>query len=337
MIRHQAIGGDPYPGLGMGLGQNLLKGDVVRRLLKQREPPDPTVQDMIRKLSSCKAGAAGHTALVSIPETRVMKRLPTPFLRHNVGVQPTPKAVGWNDLLCRLYFNECTTRMRNRHGLAAALEVLNVKLNCLLNELQDLFSRFPRSDASRQVRHVGAEACWAFLHYYHVPHWASYFRKPACLLEHAVQRTRRNANARLTGNSHGAQFTGMMELPVAASLPDLEPAVGLDQRDQLFDFHALVIAQLRTDGITDWCSPAPRAVTTTGARAPAGPRERAEGRLVQHLLAGSARCCIPECKRCQDADNSQPKRGVLHVGPCLAREQLEAKRTHLSGPELLER
>jgi len=79
MIRHQAIGGDPYPGLGMGLGQNLLKGDVVRRLLKQREPPDPTVQDMIRKISSCKAGAAGHTAFVSIPETRVKKRLPTPF------------------------------------------------------------------------------------------------------------------------------------------------------------------------------------------------------------------------------------------------------------------
>jgi len=81
MIRHQAIGGDPYPGLGMGLGQNLLKGDVVRRLLKQREPPDTTVQDMIRKISSCKAGAAGHTALVSIPETRVKKRLPTPFIR----------------------------------------------------------------------------------------------------------------------------------------------------------------------------------------------------------------------------------------------------------------
>ena len=85
MIRHQAIGGDPYPGLGMGLGQNLLKGDVVRRLLKQREPPDTTVEDMIRKISSCKAGAAGHTALVSIPETRVKKRLPTPFIRP-----PTP-------------------------------------------------------------------------------------------------------------------------------------------------------------------------------------------------------------------------------------------------------
>ena len=80
MIRHQAIGGDPYPGLGIGLGQNLLEGDVVRRLLKQREPPDTTVQDMIRKISSGKAGAAGHTALVSIPETRVKKRLPTPFI-----------------------------------------------------------------------------------------------------------------------------------------------------------------------------------------------------------------------------------------------------------------
>jgi hypothetical protein len=93
MIRHQAIGGDPYPGLGMGLGQNLLKGDIVRRLLKQREPPDTTVQDMIRKISSCKAGAAGHTALVSIPETRVKKRLPTPFPRPKTAVAATRKVI----------------------------------------------------------------------------------------------------------------------------------------------------------------------------------------------------------------------------------------------------
>jgi hypothetical protein len=78
----------------MGLGQNLLKGDVVRRLLKQREPPDTTVQDMIRKLSSCKAVAAGHTALVSIPETRVMKRLPTPFLRRQPPPIGMPKGRG---------------------------------------------------------------------------------------------------------------------------------------------------------------------------------------------------------------------------------------------------
>lgn len=32
MLRHQAIGGDPDPGLAMGLGQHLLKGGVVRRI-----------------------------------------------------------------------------------------------------------------------------------------------------------------------------------------------------------------------------------------------------------------------------------------------------------------
>ena len=114
MIRHQAIGGDPYPGLGMGLGQNLLKGDVVRRLLKQREPPDPTVQDMIRKISSCKAGAARHTALVSIPETRVMKRLPTPYIRLRfphlsdpVLVEAPPEWLHWIDQ--PLFDHELTT------------------------------------------------------------------------------------------------------------------------------------------------------------------------------------------------------------------------------------
>lgn len=59
MLRHQAIGGDPYPGLAMGLGQNLPKGGVVRRLLKQREPPDTTVQDMIRRSPAARRGRRG--------------------------------------------------------------------------------------------------------------------------------------------------------------------------------------------------------------------------------------------------------------------------------------
>jgi len=79
MIRHQAIGGDPYPSLGMGLGQNLLKGDVVRRLLKQREPPDQTVQDMIRKISSCKGGRRGIPPLYQFLK-RVSRKDSRPLL-----------------------------------------------------------------------------------------------------------------------------------------------------------------------------------------------------------------------------------------------------------------
>jgi hypothetical protein len=80
VIRHQAIGGNPYPCLGMGLGQNLLKGDVVRRLLKQRESPDAAVQDMIVEGSSSEARAAWHADLLPDRRDLVKKRLPTPFI-----------------------------------------------------------------------------------------------------------------------------------------------------------------------------------------------------------------------------------------------------------------
>ena len=36
-----------------------------------------------------------------------------------------------------------------------------------------------------------------------------------------------------------------MELPMAPGLPYLEPTIGFDQSDQFFDFHALLIAQVR--------------------------------------------------------------------------------------------
>jgi hypothetical protein len=49
VIWHQAIGRDPYPGLGVGFSQNLLDRSIVSRLLEQREPPNSTVQDMNRR------------------------------------------------------------------------------------------------------------------------------------------------------------------------------------------------------------------------------------------------------------------------------------------------
>jgi hypothetical protein len=60
VIRHQAIGCDAYPGLGVGLSQNLLKCGVVSRLVKQRESSDSAVEDMIGEFSSSEAGATRH-------------------------------------------------------------------------------------------------------------------------------------------------------------------------------------------------------------------------------------------------------------------------------------
>ena len=51
MIRHQTIGRDAYSGPVVGLSQNLLKCGVVSRLVKQREPPDTAVEDMIGEVS----------------------------------------------------------------------------------------------------------------------------------------------------------------------------------------------------------------------------------------------------------------------------------------------
>jgi hypothetical protein len=61
VIRHQAIGRDSYPCLGVSLSQNLLKRGVVSGLVKQRESPDSAVEDMIGEASGSEARAAGHS------------------------------------------------------------------------------------------------------------------------------------------------------------------------------------------------------------------------------------------------------------------------------------
>ena len=76
VIRHQAIGGDADAGLGVGLGENLLKRGIVSGLVKQREPSDTTVQDMIREVSSSEAWAIFYRNRCDA----VKKRLPTTFL-----------------------------------------------------------------------------------------------------------------------------------------------------------------------------------------------------------------------------------------------------------------
>jgi len=79
VIRHEAIGRDAYVSPVVGLGQNLLKGGVVRGLFKQWESTDSAVEHMIDKVSSSEAGAAGHATLLATLPHPVKKRLPTPF------------------------------------------------------------------------------------------------------------------------------------------------------------------------------------------------------------------------------------------------------------------
>ena len=80
VIRHQAIGRDAYPGLGVGLGQNLLKGGVVSGFLKQRESPDTAVQDMIGEIPSSEVRATWHGASFIGPSAMLPGTDSRPFL-----------------------------------------------------------------------------------------------------------------------------------------------------------------------------------------------------------------------------------------------------------------
>ena len=82
MIRHHTIGRDADAGQGVGLGPNLLKGQVVSRSLKQGEPPNPTVEDMIGEVSNSEAWAAWYDGLFAENVVRLsLKRVPTLFCR----------------------------------------------------------------------------------------------------------------------------------------------------------------------------------------------------------------------------------------------------------------
>jgi hypothetical protein len=79
MIWHQAIGGDADAGLGLGFGENLLKGGVISRLVEERQPSHATVQDVIGKVSSSKARAAWHADLPPKTCDPVKEKTPDPF------------------------------------------------------------------------------------------------------------------------------------------------------------------------------------------------------------------------------------------------------------------
>ncbi len=60
VMGHQAVGGDADFGLGLGFGENFLKGGVVCGHLKEREASHTTVQHMIGEVTSSKAWATWH-------------------------------------------------------------------------------------------------------------------------------------------------------------------------------------------------------------------------------------------------------------------------------------
>ena len=55
VIWHQAIGGDADVRLGVGFSEDLFKGRIVGGLLKEREPADTAVQDVIGEVSGGEA------------------------------------------------------------------------------------------------------------------------------------------------------------------------------------------------------------------------------------------------------------------------------------------
>ncbi len=65
VIGHQTVGGDADSGLGLGFGENFLKGGVVHGLLNEREASHTTVQLVRGEVSNRKAWATWHDGVLS--------------------------------------------------------------------------------------------------------------------------------------------------------------------------------------------------------------------------------------------------------------------------------
>jgi hypothetical protein len=88
VIRYQAIGGDSDPGLGVSLGENLLRGGVVSGFLKQGESPALAVEDVVGEISSSKAWTAWYTGVGTEIGTRLSRKDSRPlFLSRTRGEQ----------------------------------------------------------------------------------------------------------------------------------------------------------------------------------------------------------------------------------------------------------
>lgn len=60
------------------------------------------------------------------------------------------------------------------------LETFQMKLDGLLDKMQDLFAAFSRGNAAGKIRDISPKARWAFLYDDHVAHNTTYFFRPAC-------------------------------------------------------------------------------------------------------------------------------------------------------------
>ena len=78
-------------------------------------------------------------------------------------------------------FDEFTGRRRRRDGLPVLLKPLQVELDCLMDQGQDLFTRFARSDAAGKIGNISPERGGALFDNYQVAHSGhSDFLRPAC-------------------------------------------------------------------------------------------------------------------------------------------------------------
>ena len=95
----------------------------------------------------------------------------------------------------------------------------------LMDESDNFLTRFGNGNAAGEVGHIGAVITFSFLDDHYVLHlFKSLFLKP-CLLQYTAERTRRQIQTGLSGNSNGTGFVRMFELPVASFRSDEIPAI----------------------------------------------------------------------------------------------------------------
>lgn len=85
VIGHETVGGNPEARASMRFIQDLLKGEIVRGLLKQGQSPNPAVQDMVGKGSSSQSGTAEHVGASNKVAAPLPRKTPDPFfsLHHH--------------------------------------------------------------------------------------------------------------------------------------------------------------------------------------------------------------------------------------------------------------
>jgi hypothetical protein len=121
-------------------------------------------------------------------------------LSNEVGTDPSAErrlnapleAVSWNDGL-GVNFNELAVGVWLRHRSALVLDVLKMKFDSFLNQLQYFFLGFPYGNASGEIGNIRPETFWTFLNHHQVAHNNLLFQTR--LFQSTVERSGRNINA----------------------------------------------------------------------------------------------------------------------------------------------